>query len=175
MREGNSFSLFICPRRWGRGVSQSGQGGGGGLPWPGQDARSGQGVPEDGVPPDQGWGTLLARDGVTPPHPEIGQQSEYLLRDGRYASCVHAAVLSCGLKFYPKSFSKEIMQKGRQMLIYLLLGCTIIPLATIFSGSPPKSNMASWMGYTPIVIRTPPPFTFNKTLSGLAPVVSPAK
>ena len=53
----------------------------------------------DGVPPGQRWCTPwpemvypLARDGV---HPGIGQQREYLIRDGRYATCVHAGGLSC--------------------------------------------------------------------------------
>ena len=42
------------------------------------------GYPNMGYPPSQNWGT--------PPRTE--QQSEYLLRSGRYASCVHAG-LSC--------------------------------------------------------------------------------
>ena len=46
------------------GVPQPGQDGGGGVPWPGQD----------GVPP------------------VIGQQMEYLIRSGRYTSCVHAGL-----------------------------------------------------------------------------------
>ena len=47
------------------------------------------------------WGCTLARDGVTliqrwgTPLPRIGQQMEYLIRGGRYASCVHAGGLSC--------------------------------------------------------------------------------
>ena len=43
----------------------------------------------DGVPPDLdlGWGTR--------PPPSLGQQKEYSLRGGRFASCVHAGGLSC--------------------------------------------------------------------------------
>ena len=46
----------------------------GGIPW----AR-------DGVSPHQGWVLPLW----------IGQQMEYLIRRGRYTSCVHAGGLSC--------------------------------------------------------------------------------
>ena len=42
------------------------------------------GVPQDRVPPALGWGI-----------PRIGKQKEYLLRGGRYASCVHAGEFSC--------------------------------------------------------------------------------
>ena len=48
-----------------------------------------QGVPHLGYPPHQtcrGWGVPLPEGG---PHPE------YLIRRGRYASCVHAGGLSC--------------------------------------------------------------------------------
>ena len=51
-----------------------------------------------GVPPvGTGWATpLLGLDGVPPlPHQETEQQSELLLRGGRYASCVHAGGISC--------------------------------------------------------------------------------
>ena len=64
-----------------------------------------------GVPcgvPGQGWGTLcpgmeyppMSRDVVTPP-PPIGQQVEYLIRGGRYASWVHAGGLSCFYRSLP--------------------------------------------------------------------------
>ena len=44
-------------------------------------------------PPHQGW--------VIPPPPRIGlQMMEYLIRCGRYASCVHAGGLSCCLFHY---------------------------------------------------------------------------
>ena len=64
-------------------------------------SRSGWG---EGVPPIQGWGTPLARSGrgFPPPNgvpPWIGQQMEYLIRRGRYASCVHAGGLSCFLNY----------------------------------------------------------------------------
>ena len=54
---------------------------GGGTP-----ARSSQ----EGTPPGQAGGT--PRDGVPR---GTGQQMEYLIRCGRYASCVHAGGLSC--------------------------------------------------------------------------------
>ena len=79
MREGNAFT-GVCPSTPG--------GGGKGYLWQAQLARSGQGgTPHSGMgypPARSGWGT-----------PRIGQQKEYLLRGGRYASCVHAGGLSC--------------------------------------------------------------------------------
>ena len=87
--------------------------------------RSGWGVPKDGVPlsrsgwgyprmeyaPVPGWGTPQPGEdggtrGCSTPHPRmryppgwgtlrLGQQREYLLCRGRYASCVHAGGLSC--------------------------------------------------------------------------------
>ena len=42
-----------------------------------------------GVPPQPGMGYPLPRQGVPPP-PSAGRQIEYLIRRGRYASCVHA-------------------------------------------------------------------------------------
>ena len=79
------------------GVPQSGPDGGvggfpsQGVPWPG---------PHGGYP-SQGWVPPPSRDGIPPiqrwgtPAPLIGQQMEYLIRGGRYASCVHAGGLSC--------------------------------------------------------------------------------
>ena len=81
-REGNIFSLFVSPHR----------GGGGGLPWPGQD---GVGSPaRDGVqlPPIHRWGTPTCPVMGCPLLPGIGQHIEYLICGGRYASC---AGLSC--------------------------------------------------------------------------------
>ena len=97
MREGNVFSLSTPV-------------GGGGVPWPGP-ARGG-GYPsqvQPGVPPrpsqDKGrvpqlgggtWGIpYQVRTGGYPPPPRTGQHMEYLIRRGRYASCVHAGGLSC--------------------------------------------------------------------------------
>ena len=67
--------------------------------------QSGMGYPlsSDGVPPCshqvRTWGTLVwdvvppvSSDGVPP---RIGQQMQYLICGGRYASCVHAGGLSC--------------------------------------------------------------------------------
>ena len=61
-----------------------------GMGPPGQVQRVG-GVP--GVPPRQGWGTS----------PPLGQQKEYSLRGGRYASCVHAGGLSCFSEYLRKN------------------------------------------------------------------------
>ena len=79
------------------------------VPWPGPEggggiqpgigyplARSGHGVPwpRMGYPP--------AMEGSTP---GIGQQMEYLIRCGRYASCVHAGGLSCLCRIRGTSYS----------------------------------------------------------------------
>ena len=84
-------------------------GGGGGTQYrvPPSQVRMGRGTLYWG-PPHQGMGYPPTRDGVhsqgwdTPQPgmgypPGIGQQREYLLRGGRYASCVHAGGLSCYL------------------------------------------------------------------------------
>ena len=63
----------------------------GGYPSP----RLGYPCPELPCQPKTGLGYLLARTG--PPGTE--QQSEYLLRGGRYASCVHTGGLSWKLSF----------------------------------------------------------------------------
>ena len=42
------------------------------------------GVPWSGTPPRSGWGGT-----------QVGQQKEYSIHCGRYASCVHAGGLSC--------------------------------------------------------------------------------
>ena len=85
------FSL--CPPfvGWGRGIPSSWQG----DPLP----RSRQ-----GVPPSSWWaGTPIPLMGGTPfpgpggGYPQKEQHSMYLLRGGRYASCVHVAGLSCSL------------------------------------------------------------------------------
>ena len=59
---------------------------GGGVPWPG-------GYPGRGGTLAGGGGTL-ARGGT-----QLGQHREYLLHGERYASCVHAGVLSCIIVF----------------------------------------------------------------------------
>ena len=67
----------VCPHLWGEGGGgQPGQEGGG--QWGGQ-------LGVGGVQPGGGvWGSA-----------KIGQQNEYSLHGGRYASCVHAGGLSC--------------------------------------------------------------------------------
>ena len=82
----------------GRGVSQSQVGG-----TPGQVMLSGNAVPH--APPGQDWGTSPSQDrtGVTTPLPgETEQQSEYLLRGGRYASCVHPGGIRSKLVVMPR-------------------------------------------------------------------------
>ena len=70
------------PAQWWRLVSHPAQWQGG---YPGQASM--------GYPPPH-WNWM----GV-PPSPKTEQQSEYLLRDGQYASCVHAGGLSCCVKY----------------------------------------------------------------------------
>ena len=108
MGEGSSFSLFVCPHPGVphlhpiilplvpcpfRGTTVSG-------------SRSLPGVPQSWT----GDTSALVMDGIPLPHPGmrnlpgIAQQMEYLICSGRYASCVHAGILSCfhavfGLKF----------------------------------------------------------------------------
>ena len=65
----------------------------------------------EGLPPSQDRGTLgyhpiRLDDGSTQlgwmgtPHPPLRQHSEYLLRGGRYTSCVHTGGLSCLNEFF---------------------------------------------------------------------------
>ena len=70
----------------------------GGVPWPG--GYPARGVPWSGTPPARsGWGGTLAGGGTLLPcwgrGTQVGQQKEYSLHGGRYASCVHAGGLSC--------------------------------------------------------------------------------
>ena len=79
--------------------------------------------------PRTGWGTPAwpgpGLDGVTPPPPSqdrdgvslplLGQHSMYLLRRGRYASCVHARGLSC------RSFFTQDQNHLKQILFFLSL------------------------------------------------------
>ena len=62
-------------------------------------ARSRWGVPPIGIPPGQvqmgGVPQHTPLAGDTPPPPCTGQQMEYLICSGLYASCVHAGGLSC--------------------------------------------------------------------------------
>ena len=76
-----------------------------GVPPP--PARTGQGYPPPGqdrtgvyLGQDRTWVNPLPGTGVPPPPPETKQHSEHLLRNGRYASCVHAGGLSCLRSFH---------------------------------------------------------------------------
>ena len=53
------------------------------------------GVPKSGYPPPPRGGGYLTR---------VGQQKEYSLHGGRYASCVHAGGLSCFLEIFARSY-----------------------------------------------------------------------
>ena len=57
------------------------------------------GVPGSGTPPPGGYPGQVPPQGVPGPPPgggtRVGQQKEYSLHGGRYASCVHAGGLSC--------------------------------------------------------------------------------
>ena len=66
----------------------------GGTRTPRGGTRTPGGIP-DRVPP-QGEGYPDPPGGGT----QVGQQKEYSLHGGRYASCVHAGGLSCWLRFY---------------------------------------------------------------------------
>ena len=111
---------------------------GGGLPWgtpmgytiqvPGQDGDVPQGTPPSpgwgspsrsqvrlGYPPSAGWGlpppSVPGQDrGV----PRLEQYGVYLLRGGRYASCVHAGGLSCS-KFAFKTVVMFFVTNFRMM------------------------------------------------------------
>ena len=87
-----------------------GSGQGGTLP------RSGWWYPK--VPHILWWGTLWPGqdDGGTPC---LGQQKEYLLRGGRYASCVHAGELSCIAK---NKRSKFIVLAAAQ-IVQIVVNC----------------------------------------------------
>ena len=98
---------------WAAGGTWSGTPPGGvpGPPWGGTRSGTPPGVP-DRVPPQGGPGTppgggvpdrVPLGGGVrVPPRggTQVGQQKEYSLHGGRYASCVHAGGLSCGLYFH---------------------------------------------------------------------------
>ena len=95
---GYVFSLFTPG--WGRGTpspSHNTSTGptsflGGGYPSDWSQVRTGGGgvSPHDEGSPQPGMGY---------PPPRIGRQMEYLIRRGRYASCVHAGGLSCFIFF----------------------------------------------------------------------------
>ena len=93
--EGNVFSLFIPVGGGGGGVSPAGGGGsgqssrGGGS---GQSSRGGLGQStRGGVSHPRVGGGQSSWGGSA----KIGQQNEYSLHGGRYASCIHAGGLSC--------------------------------------------------------------------------------
>ena len=157
-REGNSFTLFVCPHGGEGGPGTPPLGGtrvrypprgvpGSGTPlggYPGQVPP--RGVPGSGTPPQGYPGQVPPRGGGvtrvryppggcpgtppggclgTPPggYPgpggvprsgggtRVGQQKEYSLHGGRYASCVHAGGLSC-------SWIKREGQHVRRFMIF---------------------------------------------------------
>ena len=91
-------------------------------PWGGTQARvppGGRGVPRSGYPPrggtrvrypsggypGQGTPGGVPRSGTPPGGTRVGQQKEYSLHGGRYASCVHAGGLSCHEMTFVKNFN----------------------------------------------------------------------
>ena len=78
--------------RSGRGVSHDGST----LPKPGED---------EGNPPPA-WDVIP---------PGIGQLMEYLIRRGRYASCIHAGGLSCWRVFLESEV--KLGKKGKTILL----------------------------------------------------------
>ena len=196
-REGNSFTLFVCPHRGGEGgypgpvpppgggVPRSGTPPGGGGTWvrypppggggtqvrytppgggtqvwsprggtqvryppggggwyPGQVPPPGgtqvqypppRGVPRSGTPPGgggyPGQVTPPGGGGGTrvryPPPPRggypVGQQKEYSLHGGRYASCVHAGGLSCFYHYNYFDFNLNYFSKDDDRWIYIEL------------------------------------------------------
>ena len=85
-REGNSFTLLVCPQ--GRGQVRPAEGGGGQVQLAG---GGGSGPAGRGSSPAGRGGGGSAK---------IGQQNEYSLHGGRYASCVHAGGLSCSQNIF---------------------------------------------------------------------------
>ena len=106
----------------------------GGIPWPGPDggypdqvqmggtpARFRQGdTPGGGTLKDNQVGEPPTLDGVPlagmgyPPAgighpPSTGQQMEYLICHGQYASCIHAGGLSCFLTFSLQILEEQLM------------------------------------------------------------------
>ena len=95
-REGNSFTLLVCPHLGGGSV----QPGGGVSPAGGVRSVGGDEVsqPAGGVRSVSSGrgGSGQSAGGGGGGSAKIGQQNEYsLLHGGRYASCVHAEGLSC--------------------------------------------------------------------------------
>ena len=107
-REGNSFTLLVCPHLGGGGQSADSAGGEvsqlggsasqGGV---GQSARGGQSADSAGGVSQLGGGQSAR--GVSWGRGEsakIGQQNEYSLHGGQYASCIHTGGLSCFTCFH---------------------------------------------------------------------------
>ena len=96
-REGNSFTLLVCPQLGGVSQPGGGQPAGGGSASRGGISQPGGGQPAGGV--GQSAGGVSQPGGVSQlgggGSAKIGQQNEYSLHGGRYASCVHAGGLSC--------------------------------------------------------------------------------
>ena len=135
-REGNSFTLLVCSHLGGYpypimlcNISQNAMGQPGGYParssqggtlaggYPGRGGTLARGVPWWGVP-WQGvpWsGTPTPQPGQDGGYPDrggtqVGQQKEYSLHGGRYASCVQAGGLSC--YYYSPTRTLPNLSKG---------------------------------------------------------------
>ena len=72
------------------------------------------GVPWSGTPPARsGQGGTLPGGGN-----QVGQQKEYSIHGGQYASCIHAGGLSCLTKLLPKTAWKKLDQGKRASLAW---------------------------------------------------------
>ena len=81
--------------------------------YPARSRWGGPWVPPSRVPPQamSGWGYPPPRPGQEGGGTQLGQQKEYSLHSGRYASCVHAGGLSCYIVF--GNFGKISCQPSR--------------------------------------------------------------
>ena len=97
----------ICLSTGGGGVSPAGRGGGSVQPGGGRHPVQ----PGGWVQPTGGGSVQLAGGGSVQRggSAKIGQQNEYSLHGGRYASCVHAGGLSCVLNVFLMIFIQVLI------------------------------------------------------------------
>ena len=104
-REGNSFTLLVCLHPGGVPISHNAL-----QHFPECHGAAGGGVPRQvqlgGYP---GRGVPWLGGGI-----QVGQQKEYSLHGGRYASCIHAGGLSC--YFYNSTWYKTIGRRSRRWI-----------------------------------------------------------